>query len=220
MPSGTTSRKNPRLSEAVMNLPHDRSCFSYRLIALAVTCTFVAGCGGGGAGGETGTPAAPTPLVAIAPSSQFKGLRLSNAPGAGAVASDWEASSCSDNRQKNWVRSSLNENYLFYRDAPLLSLDPNTYQGSVENLFLDYTTRGVPARDSFSFVLTQAAADATFQSGTATSVGFTLRRDANNGSIIRIAFVDPAGPAAVAGFARGMVLASVDGVPTDRKSVV
>ena len=30
-----------------------------------------------------------------------------------------------DNRQKNWVRSWLNENYLFYRDAPLTSIDPD-----------------------------------------------------------------------------------------------
>jgi len=84
----------------------------------------------------------------------------------------------------------------------------------VENLFLDYTVRGVSSQDRFSFVLAQAEADAVFQSGTATNVGFTLRRDANNGGIIRIAYVDPNGPAAAAGFARGMVLATIDGVAT------
>ena len=141
-------------------------------------------------------------------------MLLNAAPGAGALISDWSEASCTDNRQKNWVRSWLNENYLFYRDAPLASIDPNTYSDSVSNLFLDYTVHGVPSKDRFSFVLTQAEADAVFQSGTATNVGFTLRRDANNGGIIRIAYVDPNGPAAAAGFARGMVLATIDGVAT------
>ncbi len=139
---------------------------------------------------------------------------MSAAPGAGALLSDWSAQSCTDTRQKNWVRSWLFEDYLFYRDAPLASIDPNTYADTVSNLFLDYTVRGVPSKDRFSFVLTQAEADAVFQSGTATNVGFTLRRDASNGNIIRIAYVDPNGPAAAAGFARGMVLATVDGVAT------
>ena len=141
-------------------------------------------------------------------------MLLNAAPGAGALISDWSEASCTDKRQKNWVRSWLNENYLFYRDAPLASIDPNTYTNTVGNLFLDYTVRGVPSKDRFSFVLTQAEADAVFQSGTATNVGFTLRRDANNGGIIRIAYVDPNGPAAAAGFARGMVLATIDGVAT------
>lgn len=176
-------------------------------------CAFVlAGCGGGGGGAaSSGAPAAAPGIQA---SAQFAGALLNTAPGGGALASDWSAATCTDNRQKNWVRSWLNENYLFYRDAPLTRIDPDTYTNTVGNLFLDYTVRGVPAKDRFSFVLTQAEADAVFQSGTATSVGFTLRRDGNNGGIIRIAYVDPNGPAAAAGFARGMVLTTVDGVAT------
>lgn len=150
----------------------------------------------------------------IQPSAQFAGVLVNTAPGAGTRMSDWSETSCTDNRQKNWVRSWLNENYLFYRDAPLTSIDPDSYTNTVENLFLDYTVRGVPSKDRFSFVRTQAEADAVFQSGTATNVGFTLRRDASNSGIIRIAYVDPNGPAAAAGFVRGMVLATVDGVAT------
>ena len=182
-----------------------------------LVCTLFAGCGGGGGGGGGSTaPASPPtpPANVIAPASQFKGALVNTAPGAGTLASDWDPATCTDLRQKNWVRSYLNESYLFYLDAPLMSIDPNIYPGSVENLFLDYTVRGVPTKDRFSFVLSQAAADATFQSGTTTSVGFTLRRDNNNGGVIRIAYVDPNGPAAGAGFLRGMVLASVDGVAT------
>lgn len=180
------------------------------LSCITICILLLAGCGGGGGGSDSSSAAA----VDIQPSAQFAGMLVSAAPGAGAITSDWSEDTCTDNRQKNWVRSWLNENYLFYRDAPLASIDPDTYTGTVENLFLDYTVRGVPSKDRFSFVLAQAEADAVFQSGTATSVGFTLRRDGSNGGIIRIAYVDPNGPAAAAGFARGMVLATIDGVAT------
>src|SRR5476649_2110701 len=187
------------------------------LLCVTICAFLLAGCGGGGGGG--GSSGSPAAVVGIQPSAQFAGLLLNAAPGAGALTSDWSAATCTDNRQKNWVRSWLNENYLFYRDAPLTSINPDTYTNTVDNLFLDYTVRGVPAKDRFSFVLAQAAADAVFQSGTETSVGFTLRRDANNigtnnVGIIRIAYVDPNGPAVAAGFRRGMVLATVDGVDT------
>lgn len=186
------------------------------IAGLALCAALLAACGGGGGGDGS----APAPIAfAIPPSTQFKGALVNLATGAGALAGDWSAATCTDNRQKNWVRSFLNENYLFYREAPLISIDPNTYTGTVENLFGDYTVRGVPAKDRFSFVLTQADADGTFQTGSTTDVGFKLRRDSSvvDGSgrgIIRIAYVEPNGPAAAAGFARGMVLASVDGVAT------
>lgn len=179
------------------------------LLCVTICTIALAACGGGGGGDGSSAPA-----VGILPSAQFAGTLVNTAPGGGALASDWTATTCIDNKQKNWVRSWLNENYLFYREAPLTSIDPDTYADTVENLFLDYTVRGVSAKDRFSFVLTQAEADAVFQSGTETSVGFVLRRDSGNGGIIRIAYVDPNGPAASAGFARGMVLASIDGVDT------
>jgi C-terminal processing protease CtpA/Prc len=204
------------LSENALPLPPPR--FTARLnrttalLGITICTVLLAGCGGGGGGG--GSSGSSAAAVGIQPSAQFAGMLANTEPGAGALISDWSATTCADNRQKNWVRSWLNENYLFYRDAPLASIDPDTYTNTVDNLFLDYTVRGVPSKDRFSFVLTQAEADAVFQSGTATNVGFALRRDTNNGGIIRIAYVDSNGPAASAGFARGMVLATVDGVAT------
>jgi carboxyl-terminal processing protease len=178
------------------------------LLCVTICTLLLAACGGGGGGGSSAA------ADVIQPSVQFEGIVALAAPGGGTRLSDWDATTCTDNRQRNWVRSWLNENYLFYRDAPLTSIDPDTYTDTVENLFLDYTVRGVPAKDRFSFVVPQAEADAVFQSGTETSVGFALRRDTDNGGIFRIAYVDPNGPAATAGFARGMVLATVDGVDT------
>lgn len=203
-----------RFADPLQNLSPSRpACIPSRSIrdaaklCLAICALALAGCGSGGGASSAAT-------AAIEPSALFRGLLLNAAPGAGALPSDWSEISCTDNRQKNWVRSWLNENYLFYREAPLTSISPDTYTDTVSNLFLDYTVRGVPSKDRFSFVLNQAAADAVFQSGTATNVGFTLRRDSGNGGVIRIAYVDPNGPAAAAGFARGMVLATIDGVAT------
>jgi len=204
------------LSENILPLPPQpvavRPKRATALLCIAISTFLLAGCGGGGGGG--GSSGAPAAAAGIAPSAQFKGVLVNTALDAGALVGDWNAATCTDNRQKNWVRSWLNENYLFYLDAPLTTIDPNTYTGTVDQLFLDYTIRGVPGKDRFSFVLSQSDADAVFQSGTATSVGFTLRRDTNNGGIIRIAYVEPNGPAASAGFARGMVLATIDGVAT------
>lgn len=200
------------LSEQVLPLRPPRPTARLGRVAawscMAMCAVLLAACGGSGGGGAT------APADAFEPSALYEGVLLNGAPDAGALPGDWSAATCTDNRQKNWVRSWLNENYLFYREAPLASIDPNLYTDTVRNLFLDYTVRGVPSKDRFSFVLTQAEADSVFQSGTATNVGFTLRRDSRNGGIIRIAYVDPNGPAVAAGFVRGMVLATVDGVDT------
>ncbi len=170
------------------------------------------------AGGGGSNPPVPPPVaVVIPPSSQFQGQLINTTGTAGALATDWNAATCTDNRQKNWVRSFLNEKYLFYREAPLTTIDPNSYSGTVQNLFSAYTTNGVPNnKDRFSFVITQQEADGIFGAGVPTDVGFEIRRDnsGNNGGIIRIAYVDPGSNAAAAGFRRGQVIARVNGLTT------
>jgi carboxyl-terminal processing protease len=195
-----------------MTTPPRRLRSAAQISLVSIGLLLLASCGGGSGGEPNASNPIGPPVTVIQPSSAFAGTLINS--GQGASANDWVASTCTDARQKNWVRSYLNEDYLFYREAPLTTIDPNTYTNTVQNLFLDYTVRGVPAKDRFSFVLTQAQADAAFQSGQATTVGFTLRRDPTNGNIVRIAYVDPNGPAAAAEFRRGQVLATVDGVAT------
>lgn len=157
----------------------------------------LASCGGGGGGGLT------SPEL---PSAQLEGTLIS---GTGVNTSDWDAATCTDTRQKSWVRANLNEDYLFYREAPLSAIEPTTFTGSVIALFDAYTTGGVPQKDRFSFALTQAEADAAFQAGTSTGIGATFVRDPATRKI-RIAFVDPNSPAFTAGLRRGMQLESVN----------
>ena len=157
----------------------------------------LASCGGGGGGSSNS---------AIPPSTELQGTLLS---GTGVNASDWDAATCTVARQKSWVRSNLNEDYLFYREAPLTSIEPTTFGGSVIDLFDAYTTGALPQKDRFSFAITQAVADAAFQAGTSTGIGATFVRDPVTKQI-RIAFVDPNGPAFAAGLRRGMQLQSVN----------
>jgi carboxyl-terminal processing protease len=167
--------------------------FVMHTLATAAVLQLVS-CGGGG-GGLT----SPT-----LPSAQLEGTRIT---GTGANTSDWDAATCTDTRQKSWVRANLNEDYFFYREAPLSAIEPTTFTGSVIDLFKAYTTEGLPQKDRFSFVTTQAKADAAFQAGISTDIGATLVRDPASKEI-RIAFVDPNGPAFTAGLRRGMQLKS------------
>ena len=165
-------------------------------LATSVILSF-ASCGGSG-GSSSAIPA----------SVEFQGRLL--VTNGGASASDWDPATCTDARQKSWVRANLNEDYLFYRDAPLTAIEPTTFAGTVPGLFAAYTTRALPQKDRFSFVITQAEADATFEAGVSIGLGITFTRDATTKQI-RIAFVDPNGPAFAAGLRRGMQLQSVNG---------
>src|SRR5476649_1596175 len=79
------------------------------LLCVTICAFLLAGCGGGGGGGSSsGSPAA---AVGIQYSAQFAGSLAPTATAGGALLSDWSAATCTDNRQKNWVRSWLNENY-------------------------------------------------------------------------------------------------------------
>lgn len=163
----------------------------------AVVVLSLASCGGSG-----GTSSA------IPPSVEFQGRLL--VTNGGASTSDWDAGTCTDARQKSWVRANLNEDYLFYREAPLTTIEPTTFAGTVPGLFAAYTTGALPQKDRFSFVISQAEADAVFEAGVSVGLGITFARDAKSKQI-RIAFVDPNGPASAAGLRRGMQLLSVNG---------
>lgn len=168
----------------------------------------LASCGGGGTG----------LTLPIQASDELKGTLIS---GTGSNTTDWDPATCTDSRQKSWVRANLNEDYLFYREAPLSAIEPTTFADSVIKLFEAYTVDGLPQKDRFSFVTPQAKADAAFHVGVSTDIGATLVRDPATNQI-RIAFVDPNGPAFAAGLRRGMQLKSVNNtvLPTSENQPV
>ncbi|MCM5678681.1 S41 family peptidase [Schlegelella sp. S2-27] len=192
--------------------------FARTSLCLAALALGVAACGGGGS--DAGTPpfASDGPGVSpfppddgnggsIGASSQYAGVLTNSAPGAGAQASDWSATSCTSERQRYWVRADLNEDYLFYDALP--SIDPLAYVGPTD-VFYQMTRVSLASRDRFSFVIAQSEADATFQAGTATGTGASFAYDGQNR--LRVAYVETGSPAD-GQLVRGAQIVSIDGTP-------
>lgn len=104
--------------------------------------------------------------------------------------------------EKTWVRAHLDEQYLWYRDV--VETSSTTY--STPSAYFDSLL--VKAKDKFSFTSPQAEIDAYFGSGKSFSYGYSLVRQ---GTRLRVLFVEPGSPAALAGLKRGETLAQVDG---------
>lgn len=152
--------------------------FELRILPLVFSTFLFAGCGGGGGGGS----ASSTPST---PTS---------------------SNSCSTAGQLGFVRNHIDHDYLFYRDVP--ATNPATYNGTPDDFFYDLTTRALPAKDRFSFVITAAEAQAIFQDGASVGVGIDTRRDSLGR--LRIALVQTGSPAALAGLRRGDRITSIN----------
>lgn len=169
----------------------------------------VAACGGGGGGGDAGggggLPASSTlaqqcaPNNLLAPSNRRTG---------------------SLDTERRWIRSYVDEAYLWYRDVPTVDASRPEFNladvpTALDNYFLALTEEGA-ARDRFSFTYPTADWQALSQSGIVAGFGAEwLLGSATPPRNIRIAYVDPQTPAATAALSRGMTLVSVDGYSAD-----
>lgn len=104
--------------------------------------------------------------------------------------------------EKTWLRAHLDEQYLWYRDV----VETTSTAYSTPSAYFDSLL--VKAKDKFSFTSPQAEIDAYFGSGKSFSYGYSLLRQ---GTRLRVLFVEPGSPAALAGLKRGETLAQVDG---------
>ncbi|MFZ6719843.1 DUF4214 domain-containing protein [Undibacterium sp. Ji49W] len=111
------------------------------------------------------------------------------------------ANICTVDGKKSWVRSHLDDVYLWYRD--IIDVSPAQY-GTAEDYF---TALLVRSKDRFSFTSEQGSIDSYFQSGEDVSYGYSLVRE---GSKIRVRYVQPGSPADQAQIKRGTTLVSVD----------
>ncbi|MDO6385839.1 MULTISPECIES: S41 family peptidase [unclassified Uliginosibacterium] len=155
-----------------------------RYLPLILATLVLTACGGGGGGGSSTTTATAT-----------------------SSSSSSTASTCSNTEQLNFVRNHVDNDYLFYKDAPQTTAA--SYAGQPADFFLDLTSRAQPAKDRFSFVITAAEAAAMFQSGSATGVGIDTRRD--SAQSLRVALVQPGSPAALGGLKRGDRITAING---------
>ncbi len=158
-----------------------------RVVAASLACIValvVSGCGGGGGGGG-GSNSTPAATSTTAPTV----TQLANI--------------CTLAGEKAWISAYMNDAYLFYRD--IVAVDPNAYS-TQESYFYALL---VTSKDRFSFVESQASADAFFSQGADVGYGAVFKFDTANN--LRIGFVDAAGPLAAQNVARGAQLVTLNG---------
>ena len=175
----------------------------------------LAACGGGGGGGSSsgsgsGGSAGLVPSASVAASCANPRTGLD--PNTGRAYTDRPGSLANE---KTWVRSWIDETYLWYDEVPvdLNASDYGTPQAYFDVLKTPLKTASGQPKDRFHFTMETAGWD-DFVSGTA-SVGYGMELAVLQGyppRDVRVAYVAPGGPAALAGLARGDKLLTLDGV--------
>ncbi|HEX4942723.1 MAG TPA: S41 family peptidase [Usitatibacteraceae bacterium] len=191
------------------------SMHSPRHAIAALLFAAVAGCGGGGGG----SPADATPLPPTRSFPPSAGLAAHCAvprPGTDPFHGNrpYPDLQGSLDDEKRWVRSWIDETYLWYREVP----DPPAaaYAGPVEYfnvLRTPATTASGNPRDRFHFVFDTTAWNQLSLAGVEAGYGIEwalLARSPPRRMVV--ANVDPGSPAANAGIVRGAEVVSVDGV--------
>ncbi|MGK5076743.1 S41 family peptidase [Janthinobacterium sp. HLX7-2] len=183
---------------------------SLRLSSLAVPLLLLlSACGGGG--GDSAplvppvTPTGPTALVA---SSTV--MNRCEKPRSGSSV-DKQGTLLDE---LTWVRSWIDETYLWYREVPTTYLPHNfsTPIAYFDVLKTSATTASGKPKDQFHFTYTTAEWEAS-QNGIELGYGMLLaitRNTPPRNAVITI--VEPGSPAALAGLQRGDVLQTVDGI--------
>lgn len=202
-----------------------------RLALVALFVASLGACGGGGGDNSTAptptptpsptptpTPTPPTPTPALPPAST---LAQQCAPTNTFAPTANRTGSLT--LEKGWVRSYVNEAYLWYSEVPTVdqglpaySNTANVY-GSLNAYFAALLTPALTPsgkrKDEFSFIYPTSEWNALSQGGVVAGYGIewylgssTPPRD------LRIAYVDPATPAASAALTRGLRVLSINGV--------
>jgi carboxyl-terminal processing protease len=127
--------------------------------------------------------------------------------------------------ERRWVRSYMNEAYLWYREVPSVNTaDPAfnlaSVPDSLDNYFQALKTRATTAsgklKDEFSFTYPSAAYQALTESGIVGGFGAEwILGSPTPPRNVRIAYIEPATPAAVQNLTRGMTVVSVNGISID-----
>lgn len=193
---------------------------SMRLFALAAPVLLVlSACGGGGGSGSTAvsnggttpptttTPTTPTTSTIVASATvqnRCEKPRSGN-------ATDQQGTLLNE---QTWVRSWIDETYLWYKEVPT-NLLPQNYSTPVayfDVLKTSATTASGKPKDQFHFTYATAEWEASLK-GVEFGYGFLLGIERNTPPRRAvIAMIEPGSPAARAGLQRGDVLQSVDGV--------
>ena len=181
-----------------------------RLPSLAIPLlVMLSACGGGG----SSAPATNNPVTSTGPTTLVPSSTVANRcekPRAGSSV-DGQGTLLDE---LTWVRSWIDETYLWYREVPTTYLPQNfaTPIAYFDVLKTTATTASGKPKDQFHFTYTTAEWEAS-QNGIELGYGMLLavtQTTPPRKAVITI--VEPGSPAALAGLQRGDVLQTVDGV--------
>jgi hypothetical protein len=127
------------------------------------------------------------------------------------------AASCTLDDQKSWLGSYMSDQYLWYATKP--NPDPAPFT-SITDYFQALLTRGVAGNpdlpfDRWSFSESTAAFNQFFGAGQTMGYGLFVAGNEVSGTSnpLRVRYLEPASPAAMAGIRRGETIVSINGVP-------
>ena len=181
-----------------------RPALGLRTLTWAAAAAAVVACGSNGDG-----------TAALPPSSEFAGRcaspRTGTDPLTGVAYPDRQGTV---QDERTWVRSWIDELYLWYREVP--SVSASSYP-TVQDYFAVLKTPAVTAsgkpKDRFHFTYPTAVWEALAQSGVQAGYGvqWVIVAPYPPRSVV-VAYTEPGGPAESAGIARGAQVLAVDGV--------
>jgi carboxyl-terminal processing protease len=211
--------------ETVQTRVRDRShSHHWRVLAsVAAVCSLLAACGGGG-GSDAPPPGPPPVLPPVLPPSATLAQQCS----ANNTLAPASARTGTLANEKRWIRSYVDEAYLWYNEVPTVDAAATAYSnesnvaGSLDNYFnalrTPQRTASNKAKDQFSFTFPTAEWRALSEGGV--SAGFGIEWALGSPTPprnIQVVLVEPGSPAAGAA-TRGMKLQSVNGVSADDQS--
>jgi len=196
----------------------------YSSVALAVTISLLAGCGGGGGSSNT-SPVVTTPTTPVTPDPEWeRGVyepqsqfiakcetpRSGIDPFTGNAYPDTQGTAMDE---KLWLRSWTNDTYLWYDEVD--DNDPENFSvlAYFDQLKTNELTPSGTAKDNFHFSQDTAEYNELSQSGISSGFGFswefgstTVPRE------LTVRFTEPNSPAASANVPRGAKVVSINGV--------
>ncbi|MDH6156031.1 MULTISPECIES: S41 family peptidase [unclassified Janthinobacterium] len=186
--------------------------FAYPLSLSLSLALLLSACGGGGASSNDSVavvpPVTPTGPTALVPS--FTVAYRCEAPRSGSSI-DMQGTLLDE---KTWVRSWIDETYLWYREVPS-TYQPQSFATPIayfDVLKTTATTASGKPKDQFHFSLPTAEWEAA-QNGVELGYGMLLavtRKAPPRQAVVSI--VEPGSPAALMGLQRGDLLQTIDGV--------
>ena len=198
--------------------------YTYTSVALAVTISFLTGCGGGG-GSSSNTSVGTTPTTPVTsepeweagvyePQSEFiakcETPRTGVDPFTGNAYPDTQGTAMDE---KLWLRSWTNDTYLWYDEVD--DNDPENFSvlGYFDQLKTNELTPSGTPKDNFHFSQDTAEYNELSQSGISSGFGFSWEFVATTvPRELTVRYTEPNSPAALASVPRGAKVVSINGV--------